>query len=198
MGAKVGLRGVAAFFVIVATSAVIVIGVTALSDSDAASVGQAPSGAEDSPEFANAGPITLRASLILSSFPEHARAEFDDVVVDLVRTTDFAEIYVGTGSDSRLCLIVNYSEDSNAASCVSEDVAVEQGLFLVGFEYPGDPIEVIAVVPSDTVAAYLGDDELAIDNLLIADGVNTASMVLTLETGRGSSSVDYSADQLTG
>jgi hypothetical protein len=193
-----GLRWAAVLIVVVAMGGGIVLGVAALSAWAAAGSSQEPPVAEESPEFANAGPITLQASSILSSFPEHARAEFDDVVVDLVRSTNFAEIYIGAGSDNRLCLIVSYSADSQAASCVGEDVAAEQGLILVGFEYLGDPVEVVAVVPSDTVAAYLGDDELTIEDLVIAERVDTSSMILTLETEGGSSSVDYSAEQLGG
>ena len=55
----------------------------------------------------------------------------------------------------------------------------------------GDPIEIVAVVPSDTIAAYLGDVELTIADLLIAQRIQTTSMVFTLETERGTSTIDY-------
>lgn len=133
----------------------------------------------------------IDGSEVVADYPDHARSEFDAVGMTLARTTEFADIYVGAGEDDEVCLIVSYPADGQAATCVPQSTAADRGLLIVGRKYPGDPIEIVAVVPSDTIAAYLGDVELTIADLLIAQRIQTTSMVFTLETERGTSTIDY-------
>jgi len=131
----------------------------------------------------------IKGADLLSSYPEQARADFDKVNVALARTTGFADIYLGTGNDFDVCLIVSYSEGANAATCVPETLAADRGLLVIGRDYPGDPIEIVAAVPIDTIAAFL--EKLVVVDSLVAQRVDTTSMVFRLETERGTTTIDY-------
>lgn len=132
-----------------------------------------------------------KAEDLLTSYPDHALEDYKDVVFGLVRSTEFIDVYFGFGENDRVCLIADYSSGYSGSSCASIFELVNNGLVMVTRNRQGDPVTVIAVVGDSTTAAYLGDYELTIENAVIAELVDTDSMVLTLETEQGSTSTDY-------
>jgi len=141
--------------------------------------------------YMDISPGAIRGADVVVSYPDEVRAGFENVLVDLARTTEFADIYVGTGEDDDVCLIISYSEESQAATCVPAATAAERGLLLAGRDSESHPVEIVMVVPSDTVRAALGGHDLDIVDSIVATRVSADSMSVELVTERGSTIVDY-------
>lgn len=143
------------------------------------------------PEVREVGTGGLNSTDIISSLSEGVIEEYGDVVFSLVRRSEFIDVYVGYGEDERICVIASYSTTSQSSTCVSQTEFVHGGLLILGRDRPGYPVSVVAVVPEDTISAFLGNYQLTIVDSVIAEVVISDSMVFTLHTEHGSIVIDY-------